>query len=67
MKSQVGLGRLYPDGRLDHAHDTPQEQTGEKPQEPAGSAPSDVSELVSVVVHVEKAALNELLQKTSQP
>lgn len=66
MKSQVGLGRLYPDGRLDHAQDTLKEQTGEALPDTAGSSPADLSELVSVVVHVEKTALNELLQKSSQ-
>lgn len=65
MKSQVGLGRLYPDGRLDHAHDTLKEQTEGAPQDTPG-APADLSELVSVVVHVEKSALNELLEKSSQ-
>lgn len=63
MKSQVGLGRLYPDGRLERAQDIPAEQPGDAP---AGDAPVPVpSDLVSVVVHVEKAALNELLEKST--
>ncbi|HEY3645174.1 MAG TPA: hypothetical protein VGM16_07525 [Gammaproteobacteria bacterium] len=61
MKSQVGLGRLYPDGRLEHAHDKVTEQSGESPREETPVA----TELVSVVVHVEKSALNELLQKST--
>lgn len=65
MKSQVGLGRLYPDGRLDHAHDTLKEQTEAAP---ADTTPApDPSELLSVVVHVERSALDELLQKSSRP
>lgn len=66
MKSQVGLGRLYPDGRLDNAHDARDKltkQTSDRPQEEA-PAPSD---LVPVVVHVEKSALDELLQRSPQP
>lgn len=65
MKSQVGLGRLYPDGRLDRAQDA--EQSGETSQDPADlSTAPEPSELVSLVVHVEKAALDELLEKSSR-
>lgn len=66
MKSQVGLGRLYPDGRLDRAQDAPKEQAGEVLQDAGVATTSAPSELLSVVVHVEKAALNELLHKSSQ-
>jgi len=66
MKSQVGLGRLYPDGRLDRAQDIPEEPAGDAAHE-SGKATPDAAGMVSVVVHVEKAALNELLQKTTQP
>lgn len=63
MKSQVGLERLYPDGRLDQALDTPPaEQPGDVPHE-VTPAPA---ELVSVVVHVEKGALDQLLQRSTQ-
>lgn len=65
MKSQVGLGRLYPDGRLDQAQDALREQAGESPQDPAGAATTVPAEMLSVVVHVEKSALNELLEKSS--
>lgn len=67
MKSQVGLGRLYPDGRLEEAHDTVKEQAGEPPLESASPANPPPPELLSVLVHVEKAALNDLLQKSAQP
>ena len=63
MKSQVGLGRLYPDGRLDNAHDIPAEQTAD----PSARQTPEAAELVPVVVHVEKGALNELLQKATEP
>ena len=64
MKSQVGLGRLYPDGRLERAQDIPAEPSGDAP---TGGGPTPTpSDLVSVVVHVEKAALNELLEKSAQ-
>jgi hypothetical protein len=66
MKSQVGLGRLYPDGRFDNTQEPPAEQVADAKHDEAGSAPA-ASELISVVVHVEKAALNELLQKSAQP
>ena len=67
MKSQVGLGRLYPDGRLDQAHDTLKEQTEASPKDTTGGPAPDPSELLSVVVHVERAALDELLEKSSRP
>lgn len=67
MKSQVGLGRLYPDGHLEDAHDTPKEQSAEPAQDTASPANPPPSELLSVLVHVEKAALNDLLQKSAPP
>jgi hypothetical protein len=66
MKSQVGLGRLHPDVSLDHAQDTLTEQTGETPHDTTGSATAKSSKLVSVVVHVEKDSLDELMQKPSR-
>jgi len=63
MKSQVGLGRLHPDGSLGHAQDTLKEQPGEPSQVAANRQPS---ELLSVLMHVEKAAIDELLQKSSR-
>jgi hypothetical protein len=62
MKSQVGLGRLYPDGRLDQAQDTPQEQPSDA-DHGKSSAPPDPSDMVSVVVHLEKGALDALMDK----
>lgn len=65
MKSQVGLGRLYTDGRFDHAPDTSKEQ-GTEGRQDTDDPVAHPSDLVSVVVHVEKSALNELLEKSSQ-
>jgi hypothetical protein len=65
MKSQVGLGRLYPDGRLAQAQDALKQQAGESPQAAASPADPQPSELLSVLVHVEKGALDELLEKSS--
>ncbi|HEY1992127.1 MAG TPA: hypothetical protein VGH71_06655 [Gammaproteobacteria bacterium] len=67
MKSQVGLGRLYPDGRLDQAQDALKEKNGEGKQDASDPAAAVPSELLSVVVHVERSALNELLEKSSHP
>lgn len=66
MKSQVGLARLHPDGSLDQTQDTLTEQTGETPQDTIGSATTKSSKLVSLVVHVEKDSLDELMQKPSR-
>jgi hypothetical protein len=63
MKSQVGLGRLYPDGQLEQAHDIPvNEQAQEARRETATAHPS-ADDLVTVVVHLEKSSLDELLQR----
>ena len=65
MKSQVGLGRLYLDGRLDHTREPPTGQNGDTAH--SDDAPSPAAEMVRVVVHVEKTALNDLLLETAQP
>lgn len=65
MKSQVGLGRLYPDGRLDYTREPPTGQHGDTAH--SDDAPSPAAEVMRVVVHVEKTALDDLLQEAAQP
>ena len=67
MKSRIGLDhiRSQGEGRLIHTvagnpEERPPEGTADKPASPAPS------ELVPVVVHVEKRALVDLLRKDSQ-
>lgn len=65
MKSQVGLGRLYPDGRLDNAHDAHDKLSKESDDRPREETPPP-TDLVPVVVHLEKSTLDELLQRSPQ-